>query len=164
MHVLTDANRVDIAYDIVTNKNYPGWGHWIELGADTLWEHWSGKSSLNHHMFSDVSAFFYRGLAGIRNDYNNPGFKNVILKPCPVGDLKYVNAWHDGPYGRIISNWTMQDDKFEYLCNIPPGSTGTLVFPDKFQSVITLKNDDGENVDKNALKLDSGSYKFVCEI
>ena len=65
MHALTDLERADLAYRIATQTTFPAWGHWIAQGATTLWETWAGDSSQNHHMFSDISAWFYKGLAGI---------------------------------------------------------------------------------------------------
>ncbi len=85
MRVLTDADRVDLAYAIATQTTYPGWGEWIQRGATTLWETWSGDSSLNHHAFSDISAWFYRALAGLRPDAAEPGFRHFRVRPHPAG-------------------------------------------------------------------------------
>ena len=33
------------------------------------------------------------------------GQEIVIIKPAVVGDITWVKAHHDGPYGRIASHW-----------------------------------------------------------
>ncbi len=43
-------------------------------------------------MFGEINAWFYKGLAGIFPDENQPGFKNVILKPNFVSGLKQFEA------------------------------------------------------------------------
>lgn len=101
LHVLTELEKADLAYDIVTQTTFPGWRWWISQGATTLWETQPGDVSRNHHMFSDVSAWFYKGLAGINPDSEMPGFKHIIFKPHPIKDLKWVKAWHESMYGKI---------------------------------------------------------------
>jgi len=60
--------RPDVAYRVASQKTLPSWGYWIEQGATTLWESWRGTDSRNHIMFGDISAWFYKTLAGIRID------------------------------------------------------------------------------------------------
>ena len=46
--------------------------------------HVIGGGSRNHHMFSDVSAFFYKYIAGITPAA--PGYRTVLLRPaCSPG-------------------------------------------------------------------------------
>jgi alpha-L-rhamnosidase len=79
-----DSDRVDTAFDIVTQRTYPGWGNWIERGATRCGK--AGRETFRRTtQFSDVSAFFYRGLAGIRPDPDEPGFRHVILRPPAAG-------------------------------------------------------------------------------
>ena len=129
LHTLTDLGRADLAYAIATQTDYPSWGHWIAQGATTLWENWDGKCSRNHHMYSDISAWFYRGLAGIRPDPAHPGFRNVVIQPHPVAGLEWVNAWHEAPQGRIESRWTCKAGTFTLAVTIPPNSRGEIHLP-----------------------------------
>ena len=127
MHALTELGRADLAFAMATQTDYPSWGHWIEQGATTLWEQWSGVSSRNHHMFSDISAWFYKGLAGINPDPAAPGFRHIIFRPNPVGGITWVRAWHRSPYGRIDCNWTAGDGRFGLDVTIPPNCTATAL-------------------------------------
>ncbi len=129
MHSLTDAGRVDLAWAMATQTTWPGWGDFIRRGATTLWETWSGDSSRNHHMFSDIGAWFYRGLAGLAPDPAEPGFRHFTLTPRPVGDLALVTARHRSPYGWIEVEWRAQGTVFELDLTVPVGCHATVLVP-----------------------------------
>ncbi len=131
MHSLTDLGRADLAYRMANQTTFPSWGHWISQGATTLWETWNGDASRNHHMFSDIGAWFYKGLAGINPDPDNPGFRHVIIRPNPVGDLKWVYARHRSMYGWISVRWEVQDDCFKLDVDIPANCGATIYMPAK---------------------------------
>ena len=171
MHVLTDAGRADVAYNLANQRTFPSWGHWIEQGATTLWENWQGTASRNHIMFGDISAWFYQAIAGINPDPEKPGFKHIIIRPRPVGDLKYARAKHVSMYGRISSSWSKEDDEFTMDVEIPANTTATVYIPDADSKKVTesgrpIKNVDGikllESKDGcTVVAVGSGSYKFV---
>lgn len=140
LHALTDAGRVDLAYANATQTDFPSWGHWIKQGATTLWEMWNGNGSHNHHMASDISDWFYKGLAGINPDPTAPGFKHFFIRPNPVGDLRWVCAWHLCPYGRIESNWTWENGTFTLDVLVPPNCTATALLPSRGErSLVSLE-------------------------
>ena len=129
LNMLTELGRADVAYRIVTQRDYPSWGFWLEQGATTLWETWDGKASRNHHMFSDISAWFYKTLAGINPDPERPGFKHVIVKPWPVGNLDYAAGETRTPYGHLRSSWRKGNGRFVLEVSIPPNSSATIHLP-----------------------------------
>ncbi len=129
LNVLTELGHAEIAYRIATQRDYPSWGFWLQQGATTLWESWDGKASRNHHMFSDISAWFYKTLAGILPDPESPGFKHVIVKPRPVGDLTSAAGEILTPYGRFRSAWRKQDGRFVQEVSVPPNSSATVHIP-----------------------------------
>jgi alpha-L-rhamnosidase len=101
----------------------------VEQGATTLWEQWNGHWSQIHSCFTSADNWLYHGLAGIRPDPANPGFKNVLIQPAVVGDITWVKAHHDGPYGRITSHWKREGSKLDLEVTIPPNSSATVVLP-----------------------------------
>ncbi len=129
LRVLSEGGRTDLAYKLVDRKEMPGWGYWMEQGATTLWEDWKGASSLNHIMFGDVSNWFIQWLGGIGLDPDSPGFKHVIIRPQPVGNLTWVKASHSSPYGEIESNWRKEGERFKLTIVIPSNCTATVVLP-----------------------------------
>ena len=173
LHALTDNGRADVAYAVATQTTAPGWGNWIKRGATTLWEDWEGKSSLNHIMFGDISAWFYETLAGIRPDPEGPGFKRIVIRPTVVGDLKWVRASHDSMHGKIVSDWKREREKLILDVTIPANATATVFIPAKSAADIT---EGGKPLDKAAcvqflrteggcavLEVASGRYRFVAK-
>ncbi|MCF6175126.1 MAG: glycoside hydrolase family 78 protein [Victivallaceae bacterium] len=136
--VLADNGEVEAAYSLITQPHFPGWGHWLERGATTLWENWNGAASQNHIMFGDISAWMYQYLAGIIPDETQPGFKHLTIKPCPVSNLEWVKASCDTALGRVTSSWEKSASRFKLEVEIPQNSTATLIMPDGEVHEITL--------------------------
>ena len=89
-----------------------------------------GTVDQNHHALSDVSAFFYKALAGIRIDENAPAFKHFFLKPYAPDDIDFVNASHISPYGKIESSWERREGGISYKCTVPVNTEATLTLFD----------------------------------
>ena len=69
LETLCRLGRADVAYGIVNQKTFPGWGHMLDRGATTLWEHWEFSDNVfshNHPMFGSVSQWFFEDVGGIR--------------------------------------------------------------------------------------------------
>jgi alpha-L-rhamnosidase len=88
-------------------------------------------------MLGHITEWFYAGLAGIQADPAAPGWKKFIIKPAVVGDLTWVKAHYDSPYGRIVSNWKREGEKLTMDVTIPPNSTATIYVPAKDAASIT---------------------------
>ena len=103
LEALTEAGAFDLAYEIATQRDYPGWYHMLSNGSGTLWEDWAGENSLNHHMFSPIGAWFYKCIAGIHVE--KPGYAKVRIAPHIPADMRFFRAWHDAPLGRLTVEW-----------------------------------------------------------
>ncbi|HEY1717902.1 MAG TPA: family 78 glycoside hydrolase catalytic domain [Verrucomicrobiae bacterium] len=172
MRTLTENGRADLAYEIASQKDYPSWGYMIENGATTIWELWNGNTadptmnSGNHVMLvGDLVIWFYENLAGIKSDPEQPGFKHIIMKPTPVGDLTFVKATHNSPYGLIASEWHKNGNKFDWQIEIPANTTATVFVP--ATQLKNVKADDVKPVrfenGRAIFELGSGKYHFVSE-
>ena len=128
-HVLIDAGEAELMLKAALNPTFPSWGYMVGQGATTLWENWDGRASQNHHMFGDISACLYQGLAGIRPDEGKPGFRHTVFRPQFVRSLRHVNAWHDSPYGRIVSEWERRGREILWKITVPTGCTGEVILP-----------------------------------
>ena len=149
MNALTEAGYADRAFRMITQQDYPSWGNWLRQGATTLFENWDYNGlaagySQNHIMYGEIGAWMYKALAGINVDPENPGFRNVLLKPHFVDGLDYVKASYRSPYGIIRSEWTRRDGHVIYSVTVPANSTATLCI--------------GDGEPKH---LESGSYQFT---
>jgi alpha-L-rhamnosidase len=80
-------------------------------------------------MFGDISAWFYKALAGINLDPAAPAFKHIIIKPNVVGDLTAARASYDSVRGRIASDWKTDKDGFHLNVTIPANATATICLP-----------------------------------
>jgi alpha-L-rhamnosidase len=179
MRVLSDNGRADLAYTIATQKDYPGWGYMVGQGATTIWELWNGNTadptmnSGNHVMLvGDLVIWLNEYLAGIAADPEQPGFKHIVMKPHPVGDLTHVKATHRSPYGEIASEWRKDGGKFIWEVEIPANTTATVTLPTGRFDRTTLNGQplvisrDIRVVDISGTMrtdLGSGKYRFVCE-
>ena len=129
LNTLLENGRADVAYRIVSQKDQPSWGWWIAQGATTLWEEWTGSSSRNHIMYGDISAWFYKALAGIRPDPQAPGFKHFYINPQVVGDLTGARGEYESIRGPMVSDWKLKGTDFRLRVVIPPNSTATVTLP-----------------------------------
>ena len=126
LDVLTNNGRVDLAYTLLNQSDFPSFGFAIERGATTLWEAWGDDQSHSHPMFGSVCQWFYQALGGIKADVNNPGFRNVIIKPYPVNGLKFTRASIRSMYGDISSRWELKENQFKLDVIVPVNSTATV--------------------------------------
>jgi alpha-L-rhamnosidase len=179
--VLTEGGRADLVYGFATNTTYPSWGYMVEKGATTVWELWNGDTadpamnSGNHVMLvGDLVIWFYECLAGIKSDPAQPGFKHIMMKPHPVGDLKFVRATHCSPYGLIASEWKRDGANFNWRITVPPNTTATVSVPasdpaavhesgrplSAERHVALLSREDGRCV----VQLGAGHYEFTSTL
>jgi alpha-L-rhamnosidase len=162
--VLADNGRADLCYTIASQKDYPSWGYMVEQGATTIWELWNGNTadpamnSGNHVMLvGDLVVWFYEYLAGIAPA--SPGFKIIKLQPHPVGDLKFVKATHNSPYGKISSEWRRDGNKFNWQIEIPANTTATIIMP---EGKAARFHGGGKSLGSQ-FQLGSGNYHLVSE-
>ena len=137
---LCDIGRSDIAYGMITNTNYPGWGYSVVNGATTIWEHWDsytkqsgirkGMNSFNHYSLGSCTEWMYEYCRGINPDIENPGFKKVVFAPYfdLTGKITSANGHYDTDYGRISVEWKNDHGCFEYKVSVPEEIKCDFVF------------------------------------
>ena len=137
LNALSANGYADLAYQLASKGTYPSWGWWIKNGATTLYENWriDGKKdiSLNHIMFGEISAWYYKALGGLYPDSSMPGFKHIILRPNFVAGLDAFEASHISPYGEIVSSWKKNRGKVQYTITIPSNSYATLYIDEAYK-------------------------------
>ena len=128
--VLADAGHADVAYDLLLQDTPPSWMTMIDRGATTIWEMWDGVDekgkahfSLNHFSLGSVISFMHTHIAGIRLGRDSPAYRRFRVAPVPGGDLTWVRARLESPYGPIESEWRITGDaRFELQVTVPPGT------------------------------------------
>ena len=167
--VLTEGGRPDLVCGFAANTAYPGWGYMIEHGATTVWELWNGNTadpamnSGNHVMLvGDLVIWLYENLAGIKSDPVQPGFKHILMRPQPAGDLSWVKAAHNSPYGRIISEWRIEDEKFWWKITVPANTSSTVWLP---VADAAAARESGKSLDAAGVKvLSAEPGAIVCDV
>jgi alpha-L-rhamnosidase len=172
--VLAENGLNELAYEAMNKKTEPSYGWWIEQGATTTWEHWNGEASRNHPMFGGGLIWFYRNLAGMKADPEQPGYKHIIFKPQPAGDLTYVTYSNETPYGTASIRWEKNDSEFNLEVVVPVGSTATVYVPSTDTEKVTESGQpvkDAGDVTFERLEngyavftVGSGDYKFGSTI
>lgn len=137
-----DADAADVAYSMVLNRDRPGWLYSVLQGGTTVWERWDGYSkergiehwqmnNFNHPAFGAIVDWMFSAMAGIREDPKVSGYRHFVLAPFFDRRVGPVKGTHEGPYGRIVSNWRYETDgSIRWRFTIPPNSTATVRTPD----------------------------------
>ena len=133
LRVLDDNNRSDIIFNMNSQSDVPGYGYQLAHGATALTESWQAYRfvSNNHFMLGHLMEWFYSGLGGIRPAKNAIAFKQITIRPEPVGNLTSANVKYNSPYGIILSQWKKGENSFELTTNIPVNTTATIYLPAK---------------------------------
>jgi alpha-L-rhamnosidase len=160
---LSDNGYPDVAYKIASQETYPSWGWWMVNGATTLYENWNIDAkhdiSLNHIMFGNIGAWLYSGIAGIKPDEKQPGFKNVLLQPNFVPGLDGFQAEHQSPYGKISSHWKRNGNVVEYLVTLPANTSADIIFPLSGGQKACLNG----KLIPASYHTEAGSYRFIIK-
>jgi len=180
--VLTRIGRTDLAYKLLLQETYPSWFYPILQGATTMWERWNsytrdggfgdaGMNSFNHYAYGAIGEWLYATVAGIDVDPEQPGYKHLILRPEPGGDLTFARGELKSVYGLIRSHWRLENGQFTYEVTVPANAHATVRLPipsagsvtesgetlSEVEGVSDVRAQDGRTV----FNLAAGSYAFV---
>lgn len=116
LHALSENGRVDLAYTLLLQEQFPSWLFSVNLGATTMWEHWDGinkdgdmwrarMNSFNHYAYGAVADWVYEVAAGIKQEKGTAGFTSPIINPHPDKRLDWLEASIKTNQGMISSKW-----------------------------------------------------------
>lgn len=168
LDILRESDCRELAYAMVNKRDFPGWGYMLANGATTLWETWAAPGtvySMNHPMFGSVDEWFFRALLGINQA--RPGFKEMIIKPQPAGDLTWARGSYKSPYGIIESAWKIEGGTITMDLTIPAGTKATAYIPSREPGSLRESGQPvaclAEGSDYLQVKLGSGRYHFTAQ-
>ena len=183
---LSKIGESEVAYQLLLNKEYPGWGFEVANGATTIWERWNSythekgfngemnakMNSFNHYAFGAVSEYLFSDMAGI--DTQDAGFNEIIIRP-DYGDksIKHVRAEYHSINGKITSAWELKDSLFYLSVEIPVNTTAKIFLPVTEQQ--STRGGEGSMQDEEVTFLGregrhevyavgSGTYSFTSEL
>jgi alpha-L-rhamnosidase len=157
------ANQPDFVYSMLKKKTYPGYLYMIENGATTTWEHWNGERSRIHNCYNGVGQWFYQVVGGIRTIKGVPAYKKFVIDPQIPNGVTWAKTTQRTPYGKIVVNWELYDEKMAMEVEVPIGTTGILQYPDLTSEVIInnelVSSKSGRLItQENQYELESGKH------
>ncbi len=172
---LSRAGHADVAYNLVQQTNFPGWGWMLANGATTLWEHWEFSDntySHSHPMFGSVSQWFINWLGGIQPHPQAVGFDRILICPQTVRDLQWVKSSYNSARGRIVSNWSRADGKLRFEIEVPANTTAEISLPTRAPDSATESGTPLANVkgiqllgrEQDLVKIATGSGRYHFEV
>lgn len=179
---LTRFGQSETAYKLLLQDTYPSWLFPVKMGATTIWERWDSQkpdstfqdpsmTSFNHYAYGAVGDWMYRSIAGIDTREEGAGYKEIIIKPIPGGNLTSASGSIETYYGKVSSAWKKDGDKLSLDIEIPVNTSATIYIPVKDKTnkisengtlissasdIQTLDEEDGFKV----FKVGSGNYHF----
>jgi hypothetical protein len=128
---LTNGGRSQLLYEMNTRSDVPGYGFQLKKGATALTESWPALKNVsnNHLMLGHLMEWFYAGPGGIGQSGGSVAYRDIVIKPEILGDLTWVKANYESPYGRILSNWEKIGHELNMDMEIPVNSTALVYFP-----------------------------------
>jgi alpha-L-rhamnosidase len=136
---LTATGHIDVAYDVLMQRECPSWLYPVLAGATTIWERWDAIQpdgsinpgdmlSFNHYAYGAVGAWLYRTVAGLAPAA--PGYERIRFAPRPGGGLTWARARLRTPFGPVESSWRIDaDERLALTVEVPPGATGVVELP-----------------------------------
>lgn len=104
-HVLSAFGEDELAYHMITRKDYPSYGNLIERGETAIVEAFQPDGvpcgSHNHHFLGDIGRWFMCRLAGLNVMDQN----TVEISPAFVKELDFAKASYELPNGRVSVAW-----------------------------------------------------------
>ncbi len=176
LQALAQGGQSDVIYAMINQDERPGYGYQLKKGATSLTEGWDANhhASHNHFMLGHITEWFYKDLVGIGVDLAGPGFKKIIIRPTPVGDLQWAEATYKSVRGPISVRWDHDGDRFQLAATIPANTTATVYLPAAANSIdsesgVAAADSPGVRLlsregNRNVYLIESGAYSFESRL
>jgi alpha-L-rhamnosidase len=175
VEALTFGGKSQLLYEMNARDDVPGYGFQLKKGATALTESWPALENVsnNHLMLGHLMDWFYAGLGGISQTEKSVAYKEIVIKPEMVGDLTWVKASYQSPFGEIRSEWEKSGTSVKMNVTIPANTTALIYIPFSAGSTINESGKDisgikdiqvlGEENGRKVVKIGSGVYEFEVE-
>ena len=171
LDVLSREGRAEVVNTMVNLRGFPGWGHMLDHGATTLWEHWQFSDntfSHNHPMFGSVSQWLYNWPGGIEPAPDAVAFDKFTLQPQFLKGLDWVRCTYHSVRGPVTCDWKREEASVAMDLGVPVNTTATLILPagvitENGRPLLDLKGVKivSDRVGHSHVKLESGQYHFL---
>lgn len=131
LNVLSESGHSDVIFKMNNRSDVPGYGYQLAKGATALTESWlaSPMVSNNHFMLGHLMEWFYATVGGIRQSTGSMGYKEIEIRPGPVGNITFAKTVYHSSYGEVISDWKIKDDQFVLQVTVPANAKAIVYLP-----------------------------------
>lgn len=118
--ILFENGYHETAYKLLSSKGKYSFANWMNQGATTLWEYWTGERSHNHPMFGACTRYLFTYILGIKQKNNSVGFESIVISPADIslesayGSVEFENK-------RVSVSRRRSGSATEFEINIPKG-------------------------------------------
>ncbi|GIO89179.1 alpha-L-rhamnosidase [Paenibacillus lactis] len=103
VRLLFEEGRSELAYQLLSKSDNPGWGYMIAQGAETLWEGWDDIESHCHAWNGYPARLLQEYICGIQS--GKPGFAEARIRPFFPDELEFAEAAVPTVRGSINVRW-----------------------------------------------------------
>ena len=140
-HILSKFGQSELAFNMVTKKDFPSYAYLIERGETTLVEMQRDddyrRGSHNHHFFGDIARWFMTSIAGL----NVIDSTTVTIRPCFIKSLTHASAFYELPDGRVDVSWEREGDKINLNVSCSSKIKYDIVIPDEYKDIEVYVNE-----------------------
>lgn len=155
---VTRNKEVDLFYQMLKKRDYPGYLYMIDNGATATWEYWSGERSRVHNCYNGIGTWFYQAVGGLRLDEAAPGYRHVFIDPQIPTGLTWAKITKESPYGEIAVRWELKENLLNLQVSVPTGVTATVCTP---KNAVSCQKDGKKiNIEKEPVMVEAGDFVF----
>ncbi|MGB5821116.1 MAG: family 78 glycoside hydrolase catalytic domain [Saonia sp.] len=186
MLVLSKYGYHDLAYRLYQQTKYPSWGYSVANGSTSIWERWNSftkddaknsdinaaMNSFSHYAFGSVAEWMFLHAAGI--DTEDPGYRNIVIKPAISREMDFINGSYKSINGTISSAWKWKGNTLIMDVQIPVNTKAKVYIPtseatdikennkaiSKMPEIKVLESNDEATI----LEVGSGAYSFSTRL
>jgi alpha-L-rhamnosidase len=133
IRALAEGNRNDVLHRVYARENRGSYGYMVNQGFTSLPESWDAQpgtgNSMNHFMLGHLMEWHYAYVAGIRQQAEGVGWKDILIAPNP-GSLDHASASFTAPTGKITVDWQQAQGNFQMTVTVPKGIKANALLPD----------------------------------
>ncbi|MFT0284664.1 family 78 glycoside hydrolase catalytic domain [Bacteroides thetaiotaomicron] len=155
---VTRNKEVNLFYQMLKKRDYPGYLYMIDNGATATWEYWSGERSRVHNCYNGIGTWFYQAIGGLKLDEAAPGYRHVFIDPQIPTGVTWARITKESPYGEIAVRWELKDSRLNLQVSVPAGVTATVCTPKN--AVICQKDGKKINIEKGSVAVEAGEFAF----
>lgn len=174
----------EIAWQVLTNRTFPGWLYMIDQGATTIWERWDGyvrgrgfqnpgMNSFNHWAFGAIGEWMVRHILGLNPDPAYPAYRRFVVHPRPGGGVTWARGRYESIRGPIEIAWRKRDGSLLLDLSVPANATAEVHLPARQWSEVTESNQPVQEapglkplrleVGTAVIEVGSGEYRFIVQ-